>query len=53
MKYLNKIKEEAVMLLFIAVEEESINQTKDIKSVNNEKRKEVEELTEIWELVKK
>ncbi|NQY28004.1 MAG: hypothetical protein HRT69_00860 [Flavobacteriaceae bacterium] len=41
-----------VVILFVAVEEENVKQIKTTKSVNCKKENEVNELTEIWELVK-
>jgi len=52
MKNLNKINEQAIFL-FVAVEEEKEKQTNEIKSVNCKNQNEVDEFTEIWELVKK
>jgi len=41
-----------VVILFVAVEEENVKQIKTTKSVNSKKKNEVDEFTEIWELVK-
>lgn len=50
MKNLDRIKKNAI-LLFIAVEE--VKQINETKLVNCKSQNEVDELTEIWELVKK
>ena len=52
MKSFNKIREQAI-LLFVAVEKESVKQTKETKLVSCKNQNEVDEFTEIWELVKK
>ena len=48
---MNLIKQ--AVILFVAIEEEKKNDINDIKSVNYKSQNEVEEYTEIWELVKK
>lgn len=52
MENLNKIKEQAI-LLFVAVEEEKVIKTNEITPDYYKQLNEVNEFTEIWELVKK
>jgi len=52
MENLNKVKEQAIFL-FVSLEEESITQINEITPVYYKKLNEVDEFTEIWELVKK
>ena len=40
------------ILLFVAVEEENAKQNMVVKPVSSKKQNDVDELTEIWELVK-
>jgi len=52
MNDIRRVKKQAI-LLFVALEEENIKQINNAKTVNCKKQNEVNEFTEIWELVKK
>jgi len=49
---MNNFKNQAI-LLFIAVEDKRRRQNNTVKTVNCKNKNEVDEFTEIWELVKK
>lgn len=51
MKNYSKIKKQ-VTVLFIAAEEKKENPTNDVEAINCKEQNEVDEFTEIWELVK-
>jgi len=51
MKNFDKIKKQ-VILLFTAVEGKDVNESDAIEKINCKKQQEVDEFTEIWELVK-